>query len=104
MRTEVDTTAAVQTYIYLSLLILADSINRTGGNAFPASYTMLLTDHNTATLPLAEGPGWTGSDTGGRITAETDERHKAGRQTAGRVDANTGTGPGNLSVNQPCTG
>ena len=104
MRTEVDTTAAVQAHIHLPLLILADSIDRTGGNAFAASDTMLLTDHHTASLSLAEGAGWTGGDTGSRITAETEECHKTGRQTAGRVDANAGAGPGNLPVNQSCTG
>jgi hypothetical protein len=104
VRTEVDTAAAVQAYIDLSLVILADRINRAGGNACPASDTMLLTNHNTASLPLAEGIGWTRGDTGRRIAAETDERHKAGRQTPGRVDANAGAGPGNLPVNQPGAG
>jgi hypothetical protein len=94
----------MQAHIDLSLLILADRINRTGGDALPAPDTMLLADHHTTSLPLAEGAGWTGGDARGRITAKTDEGDKTGRQSAGRVDANAGTGPGNLSVNQPRTG
>ena len=93
MRTEVDTSTAMQAYIHFSQLILADRINRTGGDAVPASDTMLLTDHHSASLALAEGSGWTGSDTWGRVAAKTDECHKTGRQSAGRVDANASAGP-----------
>lgn len=104
MRTEVDASAAMQAYIDLTLLILTDRINRTGGDAFPAPDAMFLTNHHTAPLPLAEGAGGTGGDAWSRITAKTDEGDKTGRQPAGGMDANTGAGPGNLSVNQPRTG
>lgn len=104
VRTKIDTTAAMQADINLSMVILANRINRTGGDTFPTPDAMLFSDHNTTSRTLAEGTGWAGGNTGSRVTAQTDEGYKAGRQTAGRVDAYASAGPGNLSVNQPCTG
>lgn len=102
--TELDTAAAVQTDIHLSMDILTYRINGTGRNAFPASDTVFLAHHHTASLALAERAGGTGGDTGSRVAGETDKSHKTGGQSTGRMDADSGTGPGNLLMNQAGAG
>lgn len=104
MWAEIDTTAAMQAHINRSMFILVNCINRAGAYTFPTPDALFFSNNDPASLPLTEGSGRAGSDTGGRITAKTDEGHKTSGQSAGRMDTNARTGPGNLLMNQPGTG
>lgn len=87
MGTEFNTATTMQTHIDIALLILTDRIHRAGTDAFSASDALLFADDDTTTLTLRKSPGWAGSDTGCRITAQTDKGRKTGGQTSDRMDA-----------------
>lgn len=103
VRTEINTAATVQADIDRSVLILINRINRTGSDTFPTPDALLFADNDAASLPLTESSCRAGSNTGCRIAAEADECHKTGGESAGRMNADAGTGPGDLLVNQPGT-
>ncbi len=104
MGAEIDTAAAVQANIDRTMLVLTYRIDRASRYALTASDTLLFTDDDPAPLALTESAGRAGSDTRRRVTAKADKGHETGGQPTGRMDTNTGAGPGNLLMNQPGAG
>ena len=90
MWAEIDTTAAMQAHINRSMFILVNCINRAGAYTFPTPDALFFSNNDPASLPLTESSGRTGSDTGGRITAKTDEGHKTSGQSGHRPASRSG--------------
>jgi len=104
MRTEIHTATTVDTDINGSAMVLKNGINGTGTDAVTTVDAEFFLHNNAPPFRYEKAPVGQAVAQGGRITGQAVAGLKTGCEPSRGFNANPGSVPGYLLVNQSCTG